>query len=178
MKVLIIDIETTGWFNSKGLIVEVAAVLLNLENGDKETIFHQIVKEKGFNEEHKKAWIFENSDLKFEKVMKKGEDLKKDELQELLNRYPAAAWNCAFDFEFLRDRGLNITELPCPMKSSTKFFSIKRSFGFKWPSVQEAWDSLFPKIEYIEKHRAADDALHEAIICFDLYARGIWNWIQ
>jgi len=38
--------------------------------------------------------------------------------------------------------------------------------------MQEAWDNLFPNTNYREKHRAVDDAIHEAKIVFEMYKRG------
>jgi len=56
------------------------------------------------------------------------------------------------------------------MLFATKVCKIPGFYGsWKWPKVQEAWDFLFGKTNYIEKHRGADDALHEAQIVYKLY---------
>jgi inhibitor of KinA sporulation pathway (predicted exonuclease) len=39
-------------------------------------------------------------------------------------------------------------------------------YDMKWPSVQEAFDFLYPNNTYTEKHRALDDAKHEAKIVY------------
>ena len=41
--------------------------------------------------------------------------------------------------------------------------------GFKWPNVEEAYKFFFPKSSYIEKHRGADDAFHEAKIIYEMF---------
>lgn len=46
---------------------------------------------------------------------------------------------------------------------------------YKWPKVEEAWEHFFPEIEYIEQHRGADDALHEAKIVYELYRRNAFK---
>lgn len=45
----------------------------------------------------------------------------------------------------------------------------------KNPNVEEAWAYFFPDQEYKEKHRAADDALHEAAIIYQLYKLGYYG---
>jgi hypothetical protein len=42
----------------------------------------------------------------------------------------------------------------------------------KWPKVQEAWDFFFLRSDYLEAHRALDDARHEALIAYELYKLG------
>ncbi len=175
MKILVLDIETTGFSPEKDLIVEVGVVLLDLDNGCIEPVFHQLVKEKDFCHDHKDSWVFENSDLDYNDVITaKPLDIAK--LQGLMALHPVAAWNCKFDFGFLQHRGLILKALPCPMMKSVSFFMIKGKFSkWKWPSVQEAWDHLFPKSNYIEKHRGLDDAIHEAKIMHTLYHKDAWK---
>ena len=51
-----------------------------------------------------------------------------------------------------------------------------RHGNYKWPKVQEACYYFFPhRSDYIEAHRAYDDAVHEAEIVYELYQRGYWN---
>ena len=47
--------------------------------------------------------------------------------------------------------------------------------GYKWPSVEEAFQYFFPYTGYIEKHRGADDAEHEAMIVYELYKMGVFT---
>jgi DNA polymerase-3 subunit epsilon len=81
-----------------------------------------------------------------------------------------------FDVGFLSAKGLTFTELPCPMLLSTplcKLPSVRE--GYKWPKVQEAYDFFFPGNEYVEEHRGADDAMHEAEIVYELYNRKVFK---
>ena len=157
------------------VIVEVGVVMLDIGNGCIETVFHQLVKEKGFCQDHKDSWVFKNSDLKYEDVLN-AKPLDLGKLQGVLALYHAAAWNSSFDFSFLISRGLIISMLPCPMKMSVSYFQIKSKYGdWKWPSVQEAWNHLFPKSKYVEKHRGLDDAIHEAKIMHTLYHKDAWK---
>ncbi|MDD3001685.1 MAG: UvrD-helicase domain-containing protein [Candidatus Riflebacteria bacterium] len=174
MKIAIVDIETTG-FMPKGLILEVGIAELDLKTGNVTPIYDKLVKEEGFGEEHKNSWIFKNSDLKFEEITE-AEPLNVPAIQEILNNYPATAFNKRFDFGFLRPRGLKINELDCPMLLATNICKLPGKFGkHKWPTVEEAWKHFFPNEPYSEKHRGADDALHEAKIVYELYKMGVFK---
>ncbi len=99
------------------------------------------------------------------------------EIQSIFNNYSlgATAFNKQFDFGFLKSRGLLIKELPCIMLSATSLVNLPPNPGYttpKWPKVEEAWEYFFPNTEYIEAHRALDDARHEALISYELYKRG------
>ena len=179
-KVAIIDIETTGLDPYFDLILEIGIVELNLLTGETRVIFDSLIREPNFGEEHRGSWIFYNSDLKYEDV--RNAPLlqeKRNELMEIFRNYAVSAFNISFDLGFLKLRSFNFPlELPCIMLTATPVCRIpsRNGFGeFKWPSVQEAWDFFFPESDYVEKHRAADDAVHEASIFFELYVRGYFN---
>ncbi len=176
MKIAVVDIETTGFLNKGGLIVEVGIILLDLENGETECLYDELIREEDFSKEHKDSWIFENSDLKYKDVLE-ANSLNIEKIQEILDKYPATAYNKKFDFDFLRSRGLIINDLPCPMLLATNICKINATnkYGYKWPKVQEAWNFFFPDTDYIEGHRGADDAKHEALIVYELYKRGIFS---
>lgn len=181
-KILIIDIETTGFLKSGGRIVEIGIVELNLENGEKKILFDEVCHEDGITrEECDASWIVENSTLTTEEIRTSKHLRKyKAKIQKIINRYPlgATAFNNVFDFGFLEDRGFIFRrKLDCPMLLSTDVCKIPspRGRGYKWPKVQEAYDFFFPENEYIEKHRGADDAFYEADIVQKLYEMSIFR---
>ena len=180
-EIIIVDIETSGFQPQGGLIVEVGMVSLNLDTGRISDEFNEIVQENGFGEKHTRdpyGWIFKNSDLRYEDVLNADNLLKvHSKIQTVFDRYPygATAFNKQFDFGFLKSRGLKIKELPCIMLSAAPVVGLPPNPGYfdpKWPKVQEAWDFFFPGSGYIEKHRALDDARHEAMIAYELYKLG------
>ncbi|MDB9800041.1 exonuclease domain-containing protein [bacterium] len=181
MKIAIVDIETSGFQNQGGLIVEVGVVGLDLETGSVTNEFDAVVKEEGYGEKHAKypyGWVFDNSDLKHEDVMS-ANDLSTmlPEIQNVLDRFTlgATAYNKQFDFGFLKSKALRIKELPCIMLTAAPIVNLSPNPGFsdpKWPKVEEAWEYFFPDNEYKEAHRALDDARHEALIVNELYKLG------
>jgi DNA polymerase III epsilon subunit-like protein len=181
-KILIIDIETTGFLQQGGKIVEVGIVELDLETGNKKIIFDEVCHETGITlEEVNNSWIVQNSDLNLELVKYSGTlESKKNRIQNILNSYPigSTAFNNAFDFGFLENRGFVFPKkLPCPMKLSTDICKIPspRGIGYKWLNVEEAHLFFFGNVGYIEKHRGADDAFHEADIVYRLYNDGVFK---
>lgn len=180
MKILIIDLETTGFLQQGGKIVEIGITELDLSNGERKIIFDEVCHEKGITlEEVENSWIVKNSDLTIDKIRYSRSLCKiKPEVQKILDDYPlgATAYNNVFDFGFMEDRGFVFPKkLDCPMKLSTNICKIPSHRGYKWPSVQEAYEHFFGKTDYIETHRGADDAYHEALIVYELYKMNVFK---
>lgn len=179
--ILIIDIETTDFLQKGGKIVEIGAVDLNLGTGEIRNVFSAVTHEKGITkDEVEQSWIIANSDLTLDDIrFSKSLDKIKPHFQDVIDCYPlgATAFNNAFDFGFLDDRGFRFPKkLPCPMLLSTNVCKIPGSRGgYKWPNVMEAHKHFFGDVGYIEKHRGQDDAYHEAQIVHELYKLGIFK---
>lgn len=176
-KILVVDIETTGFSEKTGSIVEIGAVDLDLDNGEITEVFSSLCREKILSEKHRDAWIFNNSDLTFDEVWSAPPfEQVAAEFQKVMDAYPKgiAAYNRRFDFTFLASRRLKLPRnLPCPMLVATDVCRLPGSVGkYKWPKVEEAFAHLFPDVPYKEKHRGADDARHEAMIVYKLYRLG------
>lgn len=173
MNIAVVDIETTGFLNNGATIVEVGIAKLNTATGDVEIIFDSLCHESTFSEHNRNAWIFSNSNLSFNEVA------SSKPLTEMLGDIQAAidscdavtAYNKKFDFDFLKSRGIKIpNQVTCLMLAATPICKLPspRGSGYKWPTVQEAWDFFNPDSDYIELHRGADDAVHEAKILMEL----------
>lgn len=181
--ILVVDIETTGFLNKGGMIVEIGIVKLDLATGEITPAYNSLVKEEGFGSHHTVGafgWIFNNSDLTYEEVDKAPSlESQRDDIQALFDQHYATAFNKAFDFDFLRDRGFTIKDLPCPMKVATPICKLPSQYGYsnyKWPTVEEAWAHFFgKKTGYIEAHRGYDDAVHEAKIVNKLFELGYFE---
>jgi DNA polymerase-3 subunit epsilon len=178
--ILVVDIETTGFLNKGGKIVEIGIVKLNLATGEITPAYNSLVREDGFGKHHTVGafgWIFSNSDLTYEEVEAAPSlESQREVIQELFDEFYATAFNKAFDFDFLHDRAFTIKDLPCPMKVATPICKLPNQYGynsFKWPTVEEAWQHFFgASTGYKEAHRGYDDAEHEAKIVYKLYELG------
>lgn len=176
MKILIIDIETTGFLGQGGKIVEIGIVELCLNTGEKRIVFDQVINPELNNEEIDKSWIVQKGWMKTEEIQKGiGFGFIKMKLQELIYSYPegATAFNSRFDFDFLESYGIKFPKkLPCPMLISTNICKLPGRYGYKWPKVEEAYKFFYPNSDYVEIHRGADDAFHEADIVLALHKIG------
>jgi len=146
-----------------------------LETGITRVLFDSLVREVLFGEDAKNAWIFNNSDLKFEDIVNAPKlDHVKKEIQEILDQYSLTAYNTAFDFGYMESRRFKIRkDIPDIMAAAKEVCKIMYAKGgYKNPKMQEAWDIIFPNTSYIEKHRAVDDAIHEAKMLFEMYKHG------
>ena len=181
MLIGIADLETTDFLGRGGYIVEIGIAGLNTDTGNIHQIFHSVCREEGMTAKQRNAWIFENSDLTVAEV-RNAPDFKEIQpmIQVALYRTDYnTAFNKAFDFDFLRSRGVDIgPEWPCPMLKLTPIMKLPKTGkaarfpGYKWPNVEEAWQHFFPDRPYVEAHRGLDDAMHEAEIVYEMFKIG------
>lgn len=178
-KVGIIDLETTDYTPKNGKIVEIGIVELNLETGEKKIVFDKVIKGTSDMSLLAKSWVIQNSSLTGGDVVKaKPLEYHKPGIQQIINNLDGiTAFNSGFDFRFLDSVGIVVkNRLDCPMKLSRPIVeALDKNGRVKNPSVQEAYDFFFPGNDYIEKHRGADDAFHEADIVLELYKRGVFK---
>lgn len=178
MKLAVIDLETTG-FDPRDCIVEIGAVELDLDSGETKCLLNMLVREGHFSKaQHRGSWIFSHSGLTVWDVLSATPWKNAErELRWIIEDYPVTAFNKAFDFSFLKHRGLLPKRtLPCPMIEASKVLKIPGPYGgYKWPTLEEAWDHYFPGLDYIEQHRAFDDALHEAMLIKAMHTVGDYN---
>ena len=178
-EILILDIETTGFSHSKSMICEIGIVSLDIKTGERKILFDQVVNEDILKDiDLSKAWIVENGFMMAEEILN-GIHFSnvKSVIQNIIDSYPlgATAFNNKFDFGFLKHRGIEfVKELQCPMILSTNICKLPGKYKgkYKWPKVEEAYKHFFPESEFVEKHRGADDAFHEAGIVFELIKLG------
>ncbi|NME70554.1 exonuclease domain-containing protein [Flammeovirga aprica] len=180
-KILVIDIETTGFLNQGGHIAEIGIVELDLETGAKKIVFDKVCREDGMtNHSIHNSWIVSNDYMTATEIINsRNLEEYREELQAIINAYPlgATAYNRSFDMDFLESRNFTFPrKLGCPMILSTDICKVSWNDYYqkwKWPKVQEAYDFFFPDNDYTEIHRGADDAFHEADIVMELYRRGV-----
>jgi DNA polymerase III epsilon subunit-like protein len=133
-KILILDLETTGFLNQNGKIVEIGIVELDLTDGSRKIIYNQVCHEKGITmEEVSESWIVQNSDLNAELIKYSPSlDRIRPTVQKILDDYPlgATAFNNAFDFGFCEAKWITFPKkLDCPMLLSTDICQLPSPRG-------------------------------------------------
>jgi len=181
MKILVIDIETTGFSHKDDCILELGVCSLDLTNGSIEDLFNATFKEKHLKKRHMKAWIFENSSMTHEEI-RDSKDISEyaHKIQAIFDQYQGkvVAYNRPFDIDFLKSRGFKFgADCNDPMRDSTDYFKIPkaRGHGYKWPKAEEAYNTLFPHKKMVEEHRGLADARMEAEIIYELIKRGVYK---
>jgi DNA polymerase III alpha subunit (gram-positive type) len=182
-KLLVIDIETTGFNHKTDCILELGIVELDIESGQIVELLDLQIKEKHLSAKHHNAWIFENGYMNHDDVRNaKSLETHFNKIQTIFNNYldKICAWNRSFDVDFLKSRGFNLgKDIPDPMKASASFFNLPYPYSKKlgkWPSAQEAWDRLFPETKKTELHRGLDDAKMEAKIIYELVKKNVYTF--
>lgn len=179
LKVLIIDIETTGLNYNNDLIVEIGIAELDLNTGEIREAFNSLIKESRFNSSYFNSWIFRENHINPEDIQN-APLLSEvfEEIQSILQQYKVSGFRKEFDINFLKNRGFLIEkEFPCIMRVSARLMQVPSSLDeYKWPSMQDAYNHFFPTREYIETHRAFDDAYHEAELLYEIYRTG--NFVE
>lgn len=179
-KILVIDLETTHVSEKVGHILEVGLVSLDLETGEIEPLVGATVHEPTCTyEEIFNSWFYQNSDFGVVRPSRAALHwVGGVEYHFKQFGYSGlTAFNQAFDFRWLESRGLKLPrKLPDPMKCARPIVKAKDKNGrVKNPNVEEVYNYFFPDSGYVEKHRALDDAMHEAQIIYELYKIGAYE---
>ena len=81
--ILVVDIETTGFLNQGGKIVEIGIVKIDLNTGYIVPAYSSLIKEKGFDDSHRKGLDVVSPWLGYEESIEMLEDLPSYNLAEL-----------------------------------------------------------------------------------------------
>lgn len=176
MKILVVDIETTGFLYDGGRIVELGAVSLDMDTGLREIVYDKIFNPGIEREELELSWIVSKGYMDSDSILAGASfDDERETIQAIVDAHEGVtAFNRNFDIPFLEVYGIKFAKLfPCPMLLATPICKLTgRRGGYKWPKAEEAYKHFFPESEYVEKHRGADDAMHEAEIIYAMHKNG------
>jgi len=176
-KIAIIDIETTGFNRHLDSILEIGIVELDTKTGKMKTLFNSLVRDSNFDiSRHLDNNFVKNSGIDITEIINSVsiKECEKD-LQLIFDNYRCAAYNSPFDFGWLESRGFSI-----PMKLMDVMRFCRKTFptcgSFKFQEVYRYVNNLlkkgnnqyFTRSEYINNHRAIDDAICEAELLFYL----------
>jgi len=169
MKLLVVDIETTGLDINSDAIIEIGAALADTETGEIELVFNKPIKGKFWDLKlHKDAWVFGKSSLT-PKDVEEAQPLETyfDELQALFTEYNTVAFNLSFDNRFLSRDGFTFNKTKCLMEAVKNYVVFKNENDRTVkPSVEEIYNYFLVEDgdKYVEQHRAGSDAIDEAKI--------------
>ncbi|MDR1404097.1 MAG: 3'-5' exonuclease [Candidatus Methanoplasma sp.] len=188
-EIYLIDTETTGL---RGYpcdhVVDVGICSVNPESGKIDDVYSSIVGHDVslWDDAHRNAWIFSNTDLTLEAVSAAppADEVAK-EISKILSCEFVTSYNVGFDFDrFLVHPPYNIKSCvskvcPDPMLIAMNICRIPGPYGNKWPRLEEAYAVLCPddpaRIGGVQDHRALSDARVASHVLVELYRRGFYR---
>ncbi|MDR0778678.1 MAG: 3'-5' exonuclease [Methanomassiliicoccaceae archaeon] len=184
--VLVIDTETTGLKGAPyDKVVDIAICRVSLGSDKVDVIYSSVVGHdtSKWNDDLKRSWIFENTDLKLEMVNKaKPEAQVIQEVAKILKDKNVTSFNFAYDFnKFLYPQpwSLKGTFAPfrCIMEASKNVCKLPGLYEeYKWPKLSEAYDIIVKGdpagVNGEQEHRAISDAVMASYILLELYRTG------
>jgi DNA polymerase-3 subunit epsilon len=187
---LIIDTETDSTNPDLANILELALARLDLETGQVDIVFDSLIlpDRPYLPGELEECWWMQHSHVpvSFIQTALKFSEVRND-FAAILAVAPVTAYNLYYDRRVLRRHGLPIENVwPCLMQTCTPILKLPGHYhnpfpshygpddygDYKYPKFTEAWNYFFPDLPFVERHRAAWDALHEAKLAYRLYRDG------
>ena len=176
-KIVIIDIETTGFNRDLDSIIEIGIVELDIKSGQIRTLFNSQVKDTNFDvSQHIDNTFIKTSGIDIYEISE-SISIKEceEDLQLIFDNYRCAAYNRTFDFGWLESRTFSIPmKLMDIMRFCIKLFSNCKSFKFQdvyrfiTDQLNDFITKYLTRTYYKSNHRAIDDAICEAEVLFYL----------
>jgi DNA polymerase-3 subunit epsilon len=176
-KIVIIDIETTGFNRDLDNIIEIGIVELDIKSGQIRTLFNSQVKDTNFDvSQHIDNTFIKTSGIDIYEISE-SISIKEceEDLQLIFDNYRCAAYNRTFDFGWLESRAFSIPmKLMDIMRFCIKSFPNCGSFKFQdvYKFITNQPNDFITKYltrtYYKSNHRAIDDAICEAEVLFYL----------
>jgi len=185
-EVYVVDTETTGLTGApKDKVVDIAVCRVFLGTDRVDRVYSSVVGHdtSKWNDELKRSWIFENTDLTAEAVHNAPpeEDVVR-QVSEILRGKNVTSFNFSFDFDkflFRPPWSLHGAVVPfkCIMIASKNVCKLPGLYeDYKWPRLDEAYGMIVrgdpADIHGVQAHRAMSDAVMASHILLELHRTG------
>ncbi len=176
-KVAIIDIETTGFSRKFDKIIEIGIIELDINTKEKKILFNSPIYEKGV-ELFEENEIFKKIYIDYEEVINAPPlELLQEILKLIFENYRVAAFNSNFDLGFLKNRGFrfpkklrDIMKYVREIIPKTQKYNFQDAYRYMYNLNENRERKYLSEPNYIQQHRAIDDAMYEAeLLCFLYY---------
>ncbi|MDR0791455.1 MAG: 3'-5' exonuclease [Methanomassiliicoccaceae archaeon] len=184
--VLVIDTETTGLKGAPAdKVVDIAVCRVTLGTDKVDVLYSSVVGHdtSKWDNDLKRSWIFENTDLTLEMVnVAPPEAQVIRDVTAILNNANVTSFNFAYDFNkflYLEPWSLKGRFVPfrCIMESSKTVCKLPGLYEeYKWPKLSEAYSIIRKddpaRVNGMQSHRALSDAVMASYILLGLYRTG------
>ena len=190
-EIYVLDTETTGLEGApKDLVVDVGICRVSLRRGKVEDAYSSVLgyDVDGWDDYHRKAWIFENTDMTLGMVEEAPPALHViDEVRRILRRKPVTSYNTEYDFgKFLYEEPWDMrgwfVECYDIMKAATEVCKIPSEYygrSYRYPKLDYAYSKIVDGdpagIHGHQDHRALSDARMASYVMIELQKAGLYH---
>ena len=174
-KLLIIDIETSGFSRKDNSIIEIAAIELNINTGEYRALFNSLVKDNNFDvNRYEGSHSYKKTRIKPEDILKARPLLYyKDYLQQLFNCYAVGAFSLNnFDFKWLESRGFTFpNKFDFQLAVRRIIFKENKEFKYRGEkfSLRASWFYFLNRIENKQMPEKNKLTVHDGVFHRALY---------
>ena len=190
-EIYVLDTETTGLEGApKDLVVDVGICRVSLRRGKVEDAYSSVLgyDVDGWDDYHRKAWIFENTDMTLDMVAEapSAADVI-DDVRRLLRRKTVTAYNIAYDMDkFLFKEPWNMkgefTLCNDIMLAATEVCKLPSQYygrQYRYPKLDYAYSTITEGdpagIDGAQTHRALSDARMASYLMIRMFRNGTYE---
>ena len=175
-RVIVIDIETTGFDSSVDKIIEIGIIEVNLKTKERKVLFNSPIYEEGVDL-HKNSEFFKMSSLDYSNITNYPSlEFLENTLQFIFDNVRITSFNMNFDLGFLGSRGFLFPKKLQDLMTHTrkimpkgKKYNFEYAYRFLFNSSKNKRGNYLSDPNYIQQHHAIDDAIYEAELLDFLY---------
>lgn len=190
-EIYVLDTETTGLYGApKDVVVDVGITKVSLRKGTVEDAYSSVLgyDVDEWDEYHREAWIFQNTDMTLEMVSEAPDAMKViSDVRRLLKGKNVTAYNIGYDFQkFLyiepwSMRGL-FTECPDIMLAAKDVCKLPSQYygrEYRYPKLDYAYEHIVDGdpagIHGKQDHRALSDARMASYLMIQMFRDGTYR---
>ncbi|KKM71341.1 hypothetical protein LCGC14_1431560, partial [marine sediment metagenome] len=166
-RVIVIDIETTGFDSSVDKIIEIGIIEVNLKTKERKVLFNSPIYEEGVDL-HKNSEFFKMSSLDYSNITDYPSlEFLENTLQFIFDNIRITSFNMNFDLGFLESRGFLFPKKLQDLMTHTrkimpkgKKYNFEYAYRFLFNSSKNKESNYLSDPDYRQQHHAIDDAIY------------------
>ncbi len=190
-EIYVLDTETTGLEGApKDLVVDVGICRVSLRRGTVEDVYSSVLgyDVDMWDDYHRKAWIFENTDMTLEMVADAPPAMKViEDVRKILRKRTVTAYNIAYDmdkFLFQEPWSMKGEFTLCNdiMLAATQVCKLPSQYHgrqYRYPKLDHAYASITEDdpagIHCTQTHRALSDARMASYVMIQMFRDGTYE---
>ncbi len=189
-EIYVLDTETTGLEGApKDIVVDIGICRVSLRKGTVEDVYSSVLgyEVDEWDDYHRNAWIFENTDMTLEMVAEAPPAMRViEEVRKILRKKAVTTYNMAYDLDkFLYQEPWNMRGefTPCfdIMLAATKVCKLPSLYDgqYRYPKLDHAYSTITEDdpagICGTQSHRALSDAQMASYVMIQMFRDGNYD---